>query len=80
MDGIVEKIDEFVRNFLTEWITANLETMFTDVNEKVGTVSTVVGTTPQAWNTSIYDLIKNLSDNVIIPIAGMSSVFENVPK
>lgn len=75
MNGIVEKIDEFVRNFLTEWITANLETMFTDVNEKVGTVSTVVGTTPQAWNTSIYDLIKNLSDNVIIPIAGMIITF-----
>jgi len=71
MNGIVEKIDEFVRKFLTEWITANLETMFTDVNEKVSTVSTVVGTTPQAWNTSIYDLIKNLSDNIIIPIAGM---------
>lgn len=75
MNGIVEKIEEFVRNFLIGWITSNLETMFTDVNEKVGTVSTLVGTTPQAWNVSIYNLIKNLSDNVIVPIAGMIITF-----
>lgn len=75
MGGIVEKIEAFVREFLTGWITSNLETMFNDVNEKVGTVATIVGTTPQAWNTSVYDLIKNLSDNVIVPIAGMIITF-----
>lgn len=45
--------------------------MFTEVNEKVGTISTEVGQTPQGWNGSIFALIQSLSDTVIVPIAGM---------
>lgn len=60
---------------LISCIQANLEEMFTDVNEKVGTIAKQVGQTPQGWNSSIFDMIKNLSENVIVPIAGMIITF-----
>lgn len=50
---------------------SNLETMFTDVNEKVGTIAGEVSKTPSTWNSGIFGMVKNLSENVIVPIAGM---------
>lgn len=52
-------------------ITSNLDTMFTDVNQKTGEIATQVGQTPQGWNGSIFSMIRNLSDSVIMPIAGI---------
>lgn len=75
MGGITEKITEFIKDLLTGWITSNLDTMFTDVNTKVETIATEVGKTPQNWNSGIFSMIKNLSDNVIVPIAGMIITF-----
>ena len=49
--------------------------MFTDVNDKVGTIATEVGKTPSSWNGSIYTMVKGLSDNVIVPIAGIIITF-----
>jgi hypothetical protein len=71
MDGIVEKITEFIKELLQGWVLTNLSTMFTDVNDKVGTIAGEVSKTPSTWNPSIFNMIKNLSDNVMIPIAGM---------
>ena len=56
---------------LQGWVLGNLETMFTDVNTKVGEIAGEVGQTPSAWNGSIFSMIRNLSENVMIPIAGL---------
>jgi hypothetical protein len=71
MDGIVDKITEFIKEMLQGWVLTNLETMFTDVNDKVGTIASEVGQSPSTWNSGIFNMIKTLSDNVMIPIAGM---------
>jgi hypothetical protein len=71
MDGIVDKITEFIKEMLQGWVLTNLETMFTDVNDKVGTIANEVGQSPSTWNSGIFNMIKTLSDNVMIPIAGM---------
>ena len=47
---------------------SNLEGMFTDVNEKVDAISGEVSLTPATWNSSIFSMIENLSDTVIIPM------------
>jgi len=73
--GIIDKIVEAIKDMLISCIEANLEEMFTDVNEKVGTIAGQVGQTPQGWNASIFDMIKSLSENVIVPIAGMIITF-----
>lgn len=71
MGGIVDLIIDFIKDMLTGWVTANLTNMFTDVNDKVGQVAIEVGKTPSTWNPSIYMMIRNISDTVMIPIAGM---------
>ena len=71
MGSIIDKITEFIKEMLQGWVLTNLETMFTDVNEKVGTIAGEVSKTPSTWNSGIFDMIKTLSDNVIVPIAGM---------
>ena len=58
-----------------DWIESNLTNMFADVNEKVGTIASEVGQTPSGWNGSIYSMIRGLSENVIVPIAGIIITF-----
>lgn len=75
MFDLFEKIEEWIHDLLVTFITGNLTTMFTDVNDKAGTIATEVAKTPQGWNSSIFDMIRNLSDSVIVPIAGMIITF-----
>lgn len=75
MFGIIDAIENWIRDLLISLITSNLTTLFDDVNSKVGTIATEVGQTPQGWNTSIFQMIRTLSDNVILPIAGLIITF-----
>jgi len=70
MFGIFDKIEEFFKELLLGGIQANLESMFLDINDKVGAVATDVGKTPMGWNGEVFSFIKNINDSVIIPIAG----------
>lgn len=71
MGAILDKITEFIKEMLQGWVMDNLSTMFTDVNDKVGTIAGEVGKTPSTWNSGIFSMVENLSENVMIPIAGM---------
>ena len=64
-----------IKDLLKEIINSNLENMFTDVNNNVSTIAAQVGTTPQGWNSSIFNMIHNLSDTVVLPIAGLILTF-----
>lgn len=75
MDRIFEAIEEWMRNLLTGMVSSNLTTMYTDVNKKTGQIAAQVGQTPQGWNGNIFSMIQNLSDSVIVPIAGMIITF-----
>ena len=71
MFGIFDKLTEFFKDMLLGGIKANLESMFLDINDKVGVIATDVGKTPMGWNGEVYNFIKNINDNVIVPIAGL---------
>ena len=71
MFGIFDKIEEFFKDLLLGGIQANLESMFLDINDKVGVVATDVGKTPMGWNGDVFAFIKSINDSVIIPIAGL---------
>lgn len=71
MFGIFDKIEEFFKELLLDGIQANLESMFLDINDKVGAVATDVGKTPMGWNGAVFAFIKSINDSVIIPIAGL---------
>ena len=74
-DAIFESIEVWMRTLLTAMVKSNLETMFTDVNTRTGEIASQVGQTPQGWNGSIFNMIQNLSNTVILPIAGMVITF-----
>ena len=75
MNTIVERITEAIKDILINFIQSGMEDMFVEVNNKVGTIATQVGQTPQGWNGSVFSLIKNLSETVMVPIAGMIITF-----
>ena len=74
-DAIFQAIEEWMRNLLTNMVKTNLQTMFTEVNQKTGEIATQVGQTPQGWNGGIFNMIRNLSNSVVLPIAGMIITF-----
>ena len=71
MGGIIDKITDFIKEMLQGWVLNNLDTMFSDVNDKVGTIAGEVSKTPSTWNAGIFSMIRTLSENVVVPIAGM---------
>lgn len=71
MQTIIDAIEKWIKDLLVSGIMGNLSGLFDSVNDKVGDIAGQVGTTPQAWNGSIYSMIHSLSDNVILPIAGV---------
>jgi len=71
MSFIINAITDWIRGLLIGAIETNLERMFTDVNERVGTIAAQVGQTPQGWNANIFSLIQNLGQTVIMPIAAI---------
>ncbi len=71
MQNIFDAINEWIKELLIGAINGNLSTMFGDVNEKVSAIAAEVGQTPQGWNASIFSMIRTLSENVIVPIAGL---------
>lgn len=75
MFDLFGSIEDWIREILSGFVSSNLTTMFTDVNEKTGTIAAEVGKTPQGWNSGIFSMIQSLSDSVIIPIAGIIITF-----
>lgn len=75
MGFIVDALTEWLKELLVGGIISNLSGMFDSVNQKVGEIAGQVGTTPQAWNSGIYNMIRNLSETVILPIAGVILAF-----
>ena len=71
MFGIFDKIEEFFKDILLGGIQANLESMFLDINDKVGAIATDVGKAPMGWNGQVFSFIKSINDSVVIPIAGL---------
>ena len=75
MDLIWEKFTMWLKELLIGGIMDNLTGMFDNVNAKVTEIAGQVGATPQGWNSGIFNMIRTLSDNIILPIAGVILTF-----
>jgi hypothetical protein len=75
LDLIKQQITEWLKGILVSGIMNNLSGMFDNVNSQVGQIASQVGTSPATWNSSIYSMIKTLSENVMMPIAGVILAF-----
>lgn len=75
MQSIIDSITQWLTELLIGGITENLSGMFDNVNQKVGEIAGEVGMTPSVWNGGVFSMIRNLSETVIIPIAGIILTF-----
>ena len=71
MDFIWESITDWLKEILISGIVSNLSGMFDSTNEQVGNIVGQVGMTPQSWNSGIFTMIQNLSNSIMVPIAGV---------
>ena len=71
MNFLWDKVTEWLKELLIGSIMSNLTGLFDNVNRQVAGIADNVGATPQAWNGGVFSMIRNLSDNVILPIAGV---------
>ena len=72
---IGDLIGEWIKGILIDGIMGNLSGLFNTVNTKVGEIASDVGSTPQDWNGGIFSMLQNLSETVIVPIAGLIITF-----
>ena len=75
MDLIWQKFTEWLKELLVGGIMDNLTGLFDQVNAKISDAAGHIGSTPQTWNSGIYNMIRSLSDSVILPIAGVILTF-----
>ena len=71
MNFLWDKVTEWLKELLIGSIMSNLTGLFDNVNRQVAGIADNVGATLQAWNGGVFGMIRNLSDNVILPIAGV---------
>ncbi len=75
MDSVLQSIEDWLKEILITAIMDNLSDTFDSVNTRVDMASTFVGTTPSNFSPGIFNMIKTLSENVIMPIAGIILTF-----
>lgn len=75
MDSILQSIEDWFRGLLVSGIMENLTNTFDSVNNQVGQIATEVGQTPANFSPAVYNMIRTLSENVIMPIAGLILTF-----
>ena len=71
MDFIWGQITAWLKDMMVGGIVSNFQGLFDSVNQQVGSIAGQVGSTPQSWNSGVFSMIQSLSNNVILPIAGI---------
>ena len=75
MGSILDAIAEWLKELLVSGIMGNLTGVFDSVNSRVGEIASDVGMTPANFSPGIFSMIRNVSESVIIPIAGLILTF-----
>ena len=75
MGFLTDWLTDWLKELLIEGIMGNLTGLFDSVNSRVGEIAVQVGTTPAVWNAGVFSLIRQLSETVILPIAGLILTF-----
>ena len=75
MDFLTDWITKWLKGVLIDGIMGNLSGLFDNVNTQVGEIATQVGTSPASWNAGVFSMIKQLSETVVLPIAGLVLTF-----
>ena len=71
MEFLWNKLTEWLKEMLVGGVMSNLTGLFDSINEQVSEIAGTVGTTPQGWNSGVFSMVQSLSNNVVVPIAGV---------
>lgn len=75
MGSLFDWITDWIKEGMIEAITGQYASIFESVNSQVTDVAAQVGQTPQGWNGGVFNMIRSLSENIVVPIAGMILTF-----
>ena len=75
MGFLTDWLSDWLKELLIDGIMGNLEGLFDSVNTQVGEIAVQVGTSPAAWHAGVFSLIRQLSETVVLPIAGLILTF-----
>ena len=75
MNSIIQQITDWLKGLLVSGIMNNLTNTFSSVNDQVGQIATEVGQTPSSFLPAVFNMVRNLSETVIMPIAGILLTF-----
>jgi len=75
MGFLTDWLNDWLKGLLIDGIMGNLGGLFDNVNTRVGEIATQVGTSPASWNAGVFSLIRQLSETVVLPIAGLILTF-----
>ena len=75
MNSIIQQITDWLKGILVSGIMDNLTNTFSSVNDQVGQIATEVGKTPSNFMPAVFNMVRNLSESVIMPVAGILLTF-----
>ncbi len=75
MDTVIEKIGDWLKEVIISFIMNQLTGLFDSINMQVGSVAEQVGKTPQDFSPGVFSMIQNISETVVLPIAGIFLTF-----
>ena len=71
MEFLWNKLTEWLKEMLVGGVMSNLTGLFDSINDQVSEIAGTVGATPQGWNSGVFSMVQSLSNNVVVPIAGV---------
>ena len=72
---MLDSLLESLKQIFVDGILNNLSGLFDSVNNQVSVIAGQVGLTPSSWNGSIFGIVYSLSQDIILPIAGIILTF-----
>lgn len=75
MQTIIDAITKWLNGLLVNGIMGNLDGLFTNVNSQIGDIAQQVGTSPANFNAGVFAMIRQLSETVVLPVAGLVLTF-----
>jgi len=75
LDYVFQQIEQWLKDMMVPAVMEKISTIFDSINSEVGSIASEVGTTPNDFSPSIFNMIKDISDTVIMPVAGIILTF-----
>lgn len=75
MDSVLQSIEDWLHDVLVGGIMNNLSGMFSSVNDEVASIASDVAMSPASFSPGVFALVRNVSESVIVPIAGLILTF-----